>query len=339
MSPVGGATLCALERRSIGDASPQGALFAIVVPLRRSPSGTVVPASGESVDASSPVSATATVASVPPTSLPRRVARLLARSLGLILAGVAVATCAGLAPTAQAAPLFADGFESGSIDGWRRSGDVTQPNPIVDGLQARTGTDALHFQIPAGGGRRDVQRQFVMPKSPSGGVFWWKEGDDAWFGFSYYLDPRFPSPSSSWYDLTQWWNTAGGSPPIELGIPAGRRNYWIHGGYGSPQGNLWSGKNLGPVVRGRWIDWVVHVVFSADRRKGRVDVWRDGARVASNWHPTAGTLYPGGNSYVETGIYRATEQAGATLWQDDWTIGSSFAEVDPAGFGAPAPRR
>ena len=289
------------------------------------------------MDASSPVSATATVASVPSTSLARRVSRLLARSLRLVLAGVAVAACAGLAATAEATPLFADGFESGSIDGWLRSGDVTQANPIVDGLQARTGADALHFEIPAGGGSRDIQRQFVMPKSPSGSVFWWKEGDDAWFGFSYYLDPQFPSPSSSWYDLTQWWNTAGGSPPIELGIPAGSRNYWIDGGYGSPQGNLWSGKNLGPVVRGRWIDWVVHVVFSANRRKGRVDVWRDGARVVSNWHPIAGTLYPGGNSYAETGIYRATEQAGATLWQDEWTIGSSFAEVDPAGFGEPAP--
>src|SRR4029079_14983447 len=84
------------------------------------------------------------------------------------------------------------------------------------------------------------------------------------------------------------------------------------------------------VATGRWIDWVVHVVFSSDPTKGTVDVWRDGLRVVSGWRPIGGTLYPGAPSYLETGIYRQTSDDGAEMWQDQWAIGTSYDEVDPA---------
>jgi hypothetical protein len=175
-----------------------------------------------------------------------------------------------------------------------------------------------------------------MPRSPSGGIFTWGEGDEAWFGFSYYLAPDFPNPSSAWNDLTQWWSPAGTSPPLELGIPAGSTSFRIQGGWGSPLGHLLSGRDLGPVTTGQWIDWVVHVIFSSDPARGTVDVWRDGVRVVSGWRPIGGTLYPGADSYLETGIYRQTSADGAAMWQDNWAIGTSFREVNPTpAFGPP----
>jgi hypothetical protein len=254
--------------------------------------------------------------------LPRRLA------LSLLIATAALA-CAGRA-TAAPAPHWSSGFETGDLADWLISGDVTEPPPVVDAVHVRSGRDAAHFEIPAGGGTRDIQRQYIMPRSPAGDVFLWNEGDEGWFGFSYYLAPDFPNPSDAWYDLTQWWSPAGGSPPLELAIPAGSSDFMIQGGWGSPLGHRLSSRDLGPVTTGRWIDWVVHIVFSSDPAKGTVDVWRDGTRVVSGWKPTGGTLYPGAASYIETGIYRQTSDDGAEMWQDQWAIGSSYAEVDPA---------
>jgi hypothetical protein len=255
-------------------------------------------------------------------ALPRRLA------LAALIAAAGLA-CAGRAAAAPA-PHWSSGFETGDLAEWLISGDVTEPPPVVDAVHVRSGRDAAHFEIPAGGGPRDIQRQYIMPRSPAGDIFLWKEGDEAWFGFSYYLAPDFPNPSGAWYDLTQWWSPAGGSPPLELAIPAGSSDFMIQGGWGSPLGHRLSSRDLGPVATGEWIDWVVHVVFSSDPTKGTVDVWRDGTRVVSGWKPIGGTLYPGAASYLETGIYRQTSEDGAEMWQDQWAIGTSHAEVDPA---------
>src|SRR5690349_1274454 len=111
--------------------------------------------------------------------LPRR----LALSLLIAAAGLA---CAGRAAAAPA-PHWSSGFETGDLADWLISGDVTQPPPVVDAVHVRSGRDAAHFEVPAGGGTRDIQRQYIMPRSPAGDVFLWNEGDEAWFGFSYYL--------------------------------------------------------------------------------------------------------------------------------------------------------
>ena len=224
-------------------------------------------------------------------------------------------------PPPDPTATFADGFEDGTIKKWLRSGDVTQPDPTPDDSIASEGNWSLKFSIPDGSGSRDYQRQYVMPKAPDGNVFWWKEGDEGTFNFSYYLAPGFPNPSGSWYDLTQWWNTAGGSPPVELGISAGNNYFTIGGGWGHPNNqHPQSDRNAGPVVTGKWINWKIHIKFSSDPSKGVIDLWRDGTQLVSGFQPIGGTLYPGGNSYIETGIYRAKEAKAATLWQDNWSF-------------------
>jgi hypothetical protein len=156
-----------------------------------------------------------------------------------------------------------------------------------------------------------------------------QEGDDLFFGFSSYLAPGFPT-SVGLQVITQFKQNFDGSPPLSLNVED--RQYEIEGGYGHPAGPNVFSRQIGPAVTGLWVDWVLHVRFSADPRVGFVEVWQNGALVLPRFQPDSGTLYPGAGdragSYVKTGPYRdPTIRDPGTMYLDDWRIGTSYEAV------------
>lgn len=170
-------------------------------------------------------------------------------------------------------------------------------------------------------------RNELLPRVPD-----LEEGDEAYFGFSTCLGTGFPT-SGGWQLITQFKQNFDGAPPLGLYVEDGK--YKIEGGYGHPDGPRPFMRVLAPAPTDQWVDWVLHVRFSAQSGRGFVEVWKDGELVLPRFTPASGTLYPGPNggragSYVKTGPYRDPNltQPGV-LYLDAWRIGRTRAAVSP----------
>jgi hypothetical protein len=176
------------------------------------------------------------------------------------------------------------------------------------------GAKALEFTVPGGGRRSELEPN----------IKFYREGDEAWFGFAWNLPTDFPVNAEGWQVLAQWKNSGEGSPPIEVKVEGGQ--FKLDGGAGGddPQGNYFS-VPIGPAVTGQQTDIVVHIVFSTDPSKASVDVWMNGQQRISGYRPPGGTRYEGDDSYLKTGIYRdsAISQT-ARLFLVDARVAASY---------------
>lgn len=173
------------------------------------------------------------------------------------------------------------------------------------------GRAAVAYTVPAGGTRSELEPAYRS----------FREGDEFWFGLALYLPRNFPTRTSDWQVVAQWKNSGEGSPPVSVQVHDGR--FVLEGGDGI--GEHWQ-HDLGTAKTGARTDLVLRVHFSSDADSGAVDVVQDGHQVLSDYHPRAGTLYPGDNSYLKTGLYRssAIDQDG-TVYYDDVVIASDRA--------------
>lgn len=147
-------------------------------------------------------------------------------------------------------------------------------------------------------------------------------GDETWTAMSIYLAPNFPA-YSAWSLVVQWKEPNAGTPPQQIGLQNERFN--IRGaGSVSPRPLL----DLGPIVRGQWIDFVVHQKWSSDPTVGFVEVYRNDVLVRPLTHLK--TMEDGSAPlFLSVGEYRDLSNSGtAILYSDDIFIGTSRAAVD-----------
>ena len=251
----------------------------------------------------------------------------------VLVAGLSSSTCSGPPSDSQRAAaglLWVGDAETGDLgqfqDGLRN--DVGGIPPAVVTAPVREGRYSIALTL-TGATRADEgiccgSRNELVPRFRDV-----EEGDDLFFGFSTQLAPGFPT-DLGWQVITQFKQNFDGSPPLSLNVED--RQYEIEGGYGHPDGPNEFNQPIGPAVTGVWVDWVLHVRFSADPGIGYVEVWQNGELVLPRFAPGSGTLYPGSGdragSYVKTGPYRdPTIPVPATMYLDDWRIGTSYAAV------------
>jgi hypothetical protein len=81
-----------------------------------------------------------------------------------------------------------------------------------------------------------------------------------------------------------------------------------------------------PLVRGVWHEYVLHVRWSADPRRGLLELWYDGVRVLPLTHVP--TLFPGQGGYLKVGLYRHPAiRETQVVFHDGFIAGASRADV------------
>ena len=229
-------------------------------------------------------------------------------------------------PAAVPAPQWQLGSGSDLLSSFRDTpyNNDGAPAPTVVSSPNIPGRQAISYTMPGGGKRTELE-----PRIPS-----LNEGDEAWYGFAWYLPPDFPVNTSDWQVVAQWKNFGDGSPPIEVKV--GHGQFVLDGGAGGdhPARNYFT-QPIGPARPGAQSDVVVHITFSSDPNQATADVWENGQQRIANLHPANGTLYDGEQSYLKTGIYRdsAISQS-ANLFLDDARVGSSYDSA--AALAGPA---
>jgi hypothetical protein len=231
-------------------------------------------------------------------------------------------------PAAVPAPLWQLGSGPDLLSSFRDTpyNNDGAPAPTVVGSPNIPGRQAISYTMPGGGKRTELE-----PRIPS-----LQDGDEAWYGFAWYLPPDFPVDTTGWQVLAQWKNFGDGSPPVEVKV--GNGQYILDGGAGGrhPRQTYFT-QPIGTARPGEQTDIVVHVKFSSDPGQAVVDVWQNGQQRIANYHPSGGTLYDGEKSYLKTGIYRDTGIAeSANLFLDDARIGSSYTSAAALAGSRPA---
>jgi hypothetical protein len=236
---------------------------------------------------------------------------------------------AALALAAAAPAPFRGDFESGDLAGWTPELPAAEAARVVTS-PVRAGRYAARIAwdrdqpIVNNGLRSEITRQ------GAGSV---REDPDRWFAFSLLFPADWEVDRMSQDVVVQWHQSpdrelgeAWRSPPLALCVLGDRMHLearWdaraVTPAEG-PQGKAVVG--LGPLVRGRWVDWVVHVRWSFGP-DGLVEVWRDGVSMASRRGPVG--YDDRRQTYFKTGIYkwvggpaaRKTTVARRTLFVDE----------------------
>jgi hypothetical protein len=167
---------------------------------------------------------------------------------------------------------------------------------IVSGADAHQGKYAAEFDLGPGdvpdfgGGERTEVR------SDAAGALT-HEGDERWYQWSMKFPTDFKNPTGVWFIVMQW-HAGSGSPPLAINISdSGAVQIGGDGVMSAPK------KTLGPVRRGQWVDYTLHVKFSRNARTGFVEGWENGRQTVPK---TARATMTSSENYLKQGIYRDT---------------------------------
>lgn len=128
------------------------------------------------------------------------------------------------------------------------------------------------------------------------------EGRELWYDWSIRFARDFPR-TSEFQVVTQWHSEVDGSPPVAL--YAGENEVYLrtdpHDSSGRevrPPEVRWSG----PMRRGTWQRFRLHVLWSGSDRRGFLELFVNGRRATGRVRTR--TLYPGRANYLKLGYYR-----------------------------------
>lgn len=207
--------------------------------------------------------------------------------------------------------LFVGDFETGDFRQW----DVCQSKltngsctavgrgnramGIVDGAEARQGGHAARFTVRPG----DVpdfgggERSEVQSSAPGALVH---EGDERWYEWSVRYPQDMPDVRGRYFVILQW-HSSSGSPPLAVDLSRGSVDIGGDGVRSAPR------RTIGPIRRGEWVDYVLHVKFSRKSGTGFVEAWENGRQTVQR---TKRATMVDDENYLKQGIYRSSNSSG-----------------------------
>jgi Polysaccharide lyase len=240
------------------------------------------------------------------------------------------ATLATLGASSSSGTLIhAADFETGDFSQWSEVQAFSRRRYRVVREPRRQGAFAARFESVAGeciggdctGGIPRGRTEALL----AGAEHPVREGEDVWYRW-YALFPRTgPMPR---FTFTQW--RADGerqtarAPSGIFGLLTVDRSASAPRGFldFERNGDRWTG----PLHRGRWIKFLVHIRFSSDRAVGTYELWVDG-RHAVSFHDQSKA--PGAGVYLKQGVYRNGDTPSGVVYLDGLRVASTRDAADP----------
>lgn len=218
---------------------------------------------------------------------------------------------------ASASTLWKGDFETGDLSQWSRIQSVATDRLQVVSDVTREGSKALKVTvrqgdnpIAASGNRNEL---LYLTEEAQGSEYYYK-----W-------STLFPEgyPSANTWQLFAQWHQEGccGSPPLEFYVVGEEMFLRVGGSEGQI---VWRG----PLVRGHWNDFVLHVKWSSNPKEGFVELYKDGELAVPK--TMAATQFGGERNYLKLGLYRdnAISQVGV-VYHDGFAMGTTLEDVMP----------
>ncbi len=235
----------------------------------------------------------------------------------------------------RGAVLWGSNFENGHLGIYktvRKEGGGLHGSHVITTERARTGRRSMKITVPADPSRHTADRYQLAAGMPNG-----VDGDERWYGFSMALGHdwnlrqikdnrsyffsvfgfRYSGPSTNGPGGNLDADLIGGAPRFLIGSNLS----------GAPGADHVGEAMLGTVVKGRWMDFVVHIKWSRGG-DGLREVWRNGVK-ARSYHGR--TLGIGAPFEHRIGLYQGVGvEHTRTLYVDNHRVGTSYAAVDPS---------
>lgn len=211
------------------------------------------------------------------------------------------------APPVGSRLLFVGDYETGDFGQWDICQTATINAPCTEfGRGDRTmrivtddvrqGHYAAEFEVrpgdvPAFGGTERAE----VRSDAAGAVV--SEGAERWYQWSMKFPAGFRNPTGEWFIVMQW-HAGAGSPPLAINVS--NKGTVDIGGDAVDADRV---RTIGPVRRGEWVDYTVHVKFSRSADAGFVEAWENGKQTVDR---TARATMSGASLELKQGIYRDT---------------------------------
>jgi hypothetical protein len=193
-------------------------------------------------------------------------------------------------------------FETGDLSQYDSAQRAADDRLRVVRRPTRQGRYAARFEVRAGdtqAATTGIRAELIAERDGGRMV---GAGDERWYRWSTLFARDYPL-SDEWQTFVQWKNEGTGSPPLAMTVNGGE--ILLSGGEQNEFHEFWKA----PIERGRWHDFVAHIRWSPDRRRGFVELWHDGRRVVPRVRTA--TLYRDDDdrpipNYLKIGLYRSS---------------------------------
>jgi len=213
-------------------------------------------------------------------------------------------------------------FETGTLSQWDDIQWATENRVRVVRSPVVQGRYAARFASRRGeftGGDVGSNRTEIVKSRPSGRV-----GGERWYRWFTMLAPDFPRNHPDDFCSIMQWKRVDNANPLPLGFGIHGRNLRI-----ASDGTRY----LGPISRGKWHEFVVHVNWSSDPDVGFLEVWMDDRRILPRRYLRNVYLDSSGKPiphYLKQGLYKSDNMPSTYVYHDGMAIGGSRREVDPS---------
>ena len=222
--------------------------------------------------------------------------------------------------------LLSAGFEHG-LANWNTSG-VGEVLPTVTSSIAREGRDSLRVRLTG----EESRSELVLGGDGDGsswGTVEFHEGDEAWYGFSFYIRKMVWGRPGAHNLIMQFKSEGTGSPNfgLQLWDVWGKKGLWTGGP--AQEDDDGGERFLAPVAEGSWHDVQIHFRASSEDQ-GFYQVYLDGRLVDAHRHVSM--IVPDHSSaYIKNGLYRNGDTASGTseIFLDAAKLGTTQAAVEP----------
>lgn len=247
------------------------------------------------------------------------------RRLALITALLTVAC--GFLGTADSAvvnaPIWRGDFETGTLSQWDAAQFVGPNGVKVQRSLVREGRYAARFEVKPGdhwagllGERAEVLKGGLGEQGNS----------DSYWAWSTFFPTSFISDHSAGFQMFAQWHSASNTSYSGLSFQVDRERLVVRYDGGTPANDhSWRSADLGPLLRGAWQDFIVHIRWGSGV-DGYLDIWRNGKAVA--WHASGANIATGQGTYAKLGFYRPAEPWTTIVYDDGTKFGRSLEEVD-----------
>jgi Polysaccharide lyase len=202
-------------------------------------------------------------------------------------------------------------------------------------MAGATGTSAYRLEVRDGDDSYGERCELGQANPTRPGYPLFREGENRWIGFKVLLPASYPVDARSWNVFHQLKQVGAlGTPAVSMEVREGSFRLMNSDTNGDSQrtSELWRG----PAARNRWIVFLMHVVFSPDRRRGSLELFGDldgrGVRPLMLRIATH-TMKVGPNgtavqSHSRIGIYRDPAINGTSqIYFDAYTVATTAAEA------------
>jgi Polysaccharide lyase len=228
-------------------------------------------------------------------------------------------------------PTLRDGFEEKPLAGFWLPGDYGSGLYVPGAIEftrdhARTGAGSVRITVKEGNIPQPGSDDTPTERAELDSGHFPFLGRDVWYGFSFLIPKDFPIVDDRLV-LSSCKQTDLGDPLVAQRYRNGRHTFTVRDTRHSDGKVTFS---LPEIRKAKWIDMIYHVRYSS-RDDGLVEIWMDGKRVVAHSGPL--TDAAGKNRfYHKIGLYRDRWKEPMTAFFDNYTLGSSYAEVDPSVF-------